>query len=205
MPGVSAAAAIAEMSYLEKVAVEVDKDRLEKRVSPVFDVFTQQLSEWRRQKTLGKVLNSTYVIDDKYADYTIFDSFMGCVGLGRNPSAYKRVIGAIEVDKSRFDEKGYLDWALVLMLGDRGIFNRIINHYKIAADAVAAFYLDRFSKCGLSEEKDGRRLFVAKHLIPIECQGEGTRKLAYRLGNQAKQMEDEKQGTGLQHIYELTK
>jgi len=198
MPSISVAAGMAERNYLERVALEVDESRLRERVSPVFDVFTQHISDSRRQRALEGVINSIYVIGE--TDANVVD----CVGLNGHPAAYKRASGVIEIVEPKFDEKGYFDWALVLKIGDMSLSSPIINHHKIAADAVASFYLDRSSH-GLPKERDGRKLWIAKHLIPMELQGEGTRQLAYRIGNQAKQMEQDKPGTGLQHIYELTR
>ncbi|MFC1728140.1 hypothetical protein ACFLZ7_01585 [Nanoarchaeota archaeon] len=203
MPSVGAAAAIAEMDYLERTALKVDKSRLRKRVSPVFNVFTQHLSDSRKKRALEEVTDSIYVIGEKDARVVDNDPFGG-VGLNRHPVAYKRGSGVVEVSEPRFDEKGYLDWALVLKIGDMNMFNRIIPHYKIAADAVASFYLDMSSQ-GLPKEGDERKLWIAKQLIHIAFQGKGTRELAYRVGNQSKQMEQDKPGTGLQHIYERTR
>ena len=203
MPSVSVAASIAERNYLERVALEVDESRLRERVSPVFDVFTQHLSNRRRHRVLEEVINSIYVIGENDANVVDHAPFRR-VGLNGHSAAYKRASGAIEVAEPKFDENGYFEWALVLKIGDMHMFTRIIKHPKIAADAVAAFYLDRSSH-GAPKEGDRKKLLIAKYLIPMVLQGKGTTQLAYRIGNQAKQMEQDKPGTGLQHIYELTR
>ena len=193
MPPVSVAAAMAESSFLEAAAVDIEPDILKQRVEPIFDVFTQHLSGRKKQEVLERVVNSLYVIGE---NHVATDGFAGLHG---HPAAYKRAAGVIEVAEPKFHEKGYLEWALVLKLGDMNFF-RIIPHYKIAADAVASFYMDDLSHHGLPRDSDARRLWVAKHLIPIELQGRGTREMAYRFGNLAKE-----KNHGLQFIYGLTR
>lgn len=211
MPPVSFTLIKNELDYLKRVMINVERDKLKKRIMPVFDVFTQHLSEKRKQRTLDRVLNSIFVIDERKDTYTV-ERTSGTyfeVGLEGNSALYK--LGLIEVAEYAFDDIGYLERALILKLGTMDMFNRIITHYGIAANAVSAFYIG-YSAFGLLKEGHGLfdmddviSLRIAKHLIPIELQRKGTRELAYRIGNQARKIEQEKPNTGLQYIYELTR
>jgi len=200
MPSISAATAITESSFLEKAAIEVDEEALIDRISPVFDVFTQHLSTARGEKALDRLLDSIYVIGADYCAEAGFDT---------HPIKYSRAVGAVEVAEHKFDEVGYLECGLLLRLGHIRFLNpfrrKVVKHYKIAADAVAAFYLEELSNYGLPQETDNRILWIAKNLLPVEFQGKKTKEASFRLGNLAREKELRNKGVGLQLIYENTK
>ncbi|MFZ5955194.1 MAG: hypothetical protein ACOYT4_02110 [Nanoarchaeota archaeon] len=200
MPPVSVTNALSEFDYLRGASIKVDNSVLEKRIIPLLEVFTQALSDKERNNVNAVVLNSIYVISRKHEN----DHFRGLYG---RPSAYKRAGGVIEVSESKFYEKGYLEHALLLKLGDMGLlFNRIVEYPILSANAVSAFYLDHFAGHGQFNGKtDALKLFIYKHMIPADIPLKITRIIGFKIGNTAKTIEKEKPGTGLQYIYEMLK
>ena len=198
MPPVSVAYAMAERDYLRWASIETKKEDLEKRIEPVFSVFTQHLKPKHREETKKKVLDSIFVIDE----YKRYGPIQG-VGLGFSPSAYKRVNGAIEVSEFNFNKLGYLEWAMLLKLGDMDWPIPIIKNPVLAANAVVSFYLKNYENFGLPTKEDDRSLWWAKYIIPTEFQGEKIEKISYKHGNLARVLEKEKKGSGLEYIYNL--
>ncbi|MBI4152014.1 hypothetical protein HY496_03515 [Candidatus Woesearchaeota archaeon] len=199
MPPMFVATAIAEIQYLHAFASDVDKSLIRERVLPVFTVFTQHLKDKKKQDELERIVDSVFVLRD---DGSLPRDHPG--GLNGFPASYKRASGAIVVAESEFNEKGYLEWAFLLKMGDFLRIKPIIRHPVVTANAVASFYLDMASE-GLPQQRDGIRLWAVKYVFPTVFQGEGIHKMAYRMGNEAKQRERETGGSGLQYIYELTR
>jgi len=197
-----------EQNFLNKASLELDNDILKRRLSPLFDVFTQDVKTTRKGKILEKLVDSIHIIKSSYwsedKDYKI-PGFVTSCDIGINTYPAKTKYGFIEVAEPYFDEKGHLEREFLLGLGDIGFpFLSILKHFKIAADAVAAFYLEnKFAGYGLPTREDYRTFWIAKHFIPSEFQMKKTREASYRLGNLAREKEEE--GTGLQFIYEQTR
>ncbi|HLD04542.1 MAG TPA: hypothetical protein VJG90_02370 [Candidatus Nanoarchaeia archaeon] len=113
-------------------------------------------------------------------------------------------MNAVQVVEGCLEERGYLDRAIISKLGhDLLPWRRVLKNAELAADAVAAMYLDRCHSYGTLDKGDDRRLWVCKKL-PDLVQGRKTRGVAFRLGNEARLLEDRKLGAGLQFIYDMT-
>jgi hypothetical protein len=206
MPPISYSAAMAEISFLEKAAIEVENEVVKARIAPVFDVFTQHLPDVRKEKALEKVLDSVKVIGKKYLGYGGIDySGLLMVGLNGADAAYKRSSGFVEVAEPSFNERGCFDAAIIMKIGDLDVVRSIIKSPTVAADAVAEFYLNFSPQSGMPLKSDAIKILLASYVIPRAFHGRKTRELAYRLGNQAREIEQETKGAGLQHIYERTK
>ena len=208
-----------EREFLEKAEVKINKASLRERISRFYDVFTQGQLEERRKNVLESILNSIHVISQEY-----WNNQENPFLLTSQPVLYipSRVI---KITETYFNKKGYLEPKLLIMLGDINAYldagaveefgHLNISDYdtlesaelkvdaNIAADAVAAFYLeDEFAGYGLPTRRDYTPSWIVNHFIHLGLQMKKTREASYRLGNLAREKEREKEGTGLQFIYE---
>lgn len=221
MSYVSRTRAVLEDRFLNIASVEVDREVLRGRVRPVFDVFTQHVRPRKKERLLEEVVRSIRVIETDMSQFSrkeknyLFYLCWNGAGLNGSHVAYK--FWGVEIANDKLDEPGHLEWGIMMKLGSDGSpFTSTVRHYKIAADAVAAFYREEFSSYGFLRKEDNERLSLIKRFVPVEWQGQRTRELAYKLGNLArvheKQLEhparprDSREGMpGLQMIYEKTR
>ena len=189
-----------EFRFLERAALKVPRENLERRISEVFSVFTQHLDEKTRETRLKRVLDSTYIISDDYCGENCGDDNHLGAGISGTPAQYKLDLGIMEVAESYFEVKGHFDSELVVMLG---YFDRPcpMNRYMVAANAIKAFYLpEEFSQHGLPDEYDWKILQKKWLIMPADRKRKAT--AAYRVGNLARKKEEELGGGGLQFTYE---